>query len=83
MAWHPGQQHVPQSLVQREPVEGGGTDVAGGADVGGLGADVVAGAAEVVAGDVVEGGEDGRAGKTNMSTTLLCVCISAPPPNSA
>ena len=83
MAWHPGQQHVPQSLVHREPVEGGGIEVAGGAAVKGFGADVVAGAAEVVAGDVVEGGEDGRAGKTNMSTTLLCVCISPPPPNSA
>ena len=79
MAWHPGQQHVPQSLVHREPVEGGGIEVAGGAVVKGLGADVVAGAAEVVAGDVVDGGEDGMAGKTNMSTTLL----PPPPPNSA
>ena len=57
MAWHPGQQHVPQSLVHREPVEGGGIEVAGGAVVKGVGADVVAGAAEVVAGgaDVVAG----------------------------
>ena len=44
---------MPQSLVHREPVEGGGTDVAGGADVRGLGADVVTGAADVEA--VVEG----------------------------
>ena len=48
IAWHPGQQHVPQSLVHREPVEGEGIDVGGGADVRGSGADVVAGAAEVV-----------------------------------
>ena len=48
MAWHPGQQHVPQSLVHIEPAEGGGIDVAGGAVVKGFGADVVAGAAEVV-----------------------------------
>ena len=53
MAWHPGQQHVPQSLVHTEPVEGGGIDVAGGAVVKGLGADVVAGAAEVVAAGAV------------------------------
>ena len=53
MAWHPGQQHVPQSLVHTEPVEGGGIDVAGGAVVKGLGADVVAGAAEVVAGGAI------------------------------
>jgi hypothetical protein len=57
MAWHPGQQHVPQSLVHREPVEGGGIEVAGGAVVKGLGADVVAGAVAVVAAgaDVVAG----------------------------
>ena len=60
MAWHPGQQHEPQSLVHREPVEGEGIDVGGGADVRGLGADVVAGAAEVVAAgaDVVAGAAD-------------------------
>ena len=62
MAWHPGQQHVPQSLVHREPVEGGGIDVAGGADVRGLGAIVVAGDAEVDAG--------GAGAKLKMSTTL-------------
>ena len=62
MAWHPGQQHVPQSLVHREPAEGGGIDVAGGAAVKGFGADVVAGAAEVVAGDADA--------KLKMSTTL-------------
>ena len=62
MAWHPGQQHVPQSLVHTEPVEGGGIDVAGGAVVKGLGADVVAGAAEVVAG--------GAEVTLKMSTTL-------------
>ena len=62
MAWHPGQQHVPQSLVHREPVEGGGIDVAGGAVVKGLGADVVAGAAEVVAG--------GADAELKMSTAL-------------
>jgi hypothetical protein len=62
MAWHPGQQHVPQSLVHREPVEGGGIEVAGGAVVKGVGADVVAGAAEVVAG--------GADAELKMSTTL-------------
>jgi hypothetical protein len=57
MAWHPGQQHVPQSLVHREPVEGGGIEVAGGAVVKGLGADVVAGATEddTACDDVVAG----------------------------
>ena len=57
MAWHPGQQHVPQSLVHREPVEGGGIDVGGGAVVKGLVDDVVAGAIEDVTAcdDVVAG----------------------------
>ena len=83
MAWHPGQQHVPQSLVHREPVEGGGIDVAGGAVVKGLGADVVAGAAEVVAGgaDVVAGAAEVVAGgadaELKMSTTLESMPLPA------